>query len=71
MTTTFAPMDALSGWLKVAATLNPMTYLLRGMRALIMDGWDLGELGVALLAVGGLATFTFTFALTALKSRLK
>jgi len=71
LTTAFAPMDALSGWLKVAATLNPMTYLLRGLRALTMEGWDIGELGIALLAVAILATLTFTAALTALKSRLK
>jgi ABC-2 type transport system permease protein len=71
LTTAFAPMDALSGWLKVAATLNPMTYLLRGLRALTMDGWDMGELGVALMAVAVLASLTFTMALTALKSRLR
>jgi ABC-2 type transport system permease protein len=71
LTTAFAPMEALSGWLKVAATLNPMTYLLRGLRALTMEGWDLGELGIALLAVAVLATLTFTAALTALKSRLR
>jgi ABC-2 type transport system permease protein len=71
LTTAFAPMEALSGWLKVAATLNPMTYLLRGLRALTMDGWDMSELGVALLAVVVLASLTFTTALMALRSRLR
>jgi ABC-2 type transport system permease protein len=71
LTTAFAPMEALSGWLKVAATLNPMTYLLRGMRSLTMEGWEPGELGVAVLAVGLLATLTFTAALMALKGRLR
>jgi ABC-2 type transport system permease protein len=71
LTTAFAPMEALSGWLKVAASLNPMTYLLNGMRALTMEGWDMTDLGIALAAVAILATLTFTMALMALRSRLR
>jgi ABC-2 type transport system permease protein len=70
LTTLFAPKEALSGWLDVAATLNPMTYLLQGLRALSMEGWDFGDIGVALLAVGVLGAFSLTFSFLALKSRV-
>ena len=71
LTTAFAPQEALTGWLSTAADFNPMTYVLRGMRALSMQGWDMGEIGLALAAVAGFGTLTMTFALTALKGRLR
>jgi ABC-2 type transport system permease protein len=70
LTTVFAPMEALSGWLKVAATLNPMTYFLRGMREIATNGWDLSEIGVGLLAVTVLGCVTLSLALLALRSRV-
>jgi ABC-2 type transport system permease protein len=70
LTTVFAPMDALSGWLKVAAAINPMTYLLRGMRALSAEGWDMADLGVAIVAVAALSAVTLSLAFAALKSRV-
>ena len=71
LTTLFAPKEALSGWLETAATFNPMTYLLAGMRALSMNGWDASDLGGALLAVTGLGAVTFSLALLALRSRTR
>ena len=71
LTTMFAPMDALSGWLRTVATVNPMTYLLRGLRSLSMTGWDAGEIGLSLLAVAGLGSITLTLALLALRSRIR
>jgi ABC-2 type transport system permease protein len=70
LTTAFAPKEALSGWLATAATLNPMTYLLGGMRALSMEGWDMAAIGLAMLAVAVLGAVTITFAFLALKSRV-
>jgi ABC-2 type transport system permease protein len=70
LTTAFAPKEALSGWLSTAASFNPMTYVLQGMRSLSMEGWDAGDLGVALLAVGALGLVTLTLAFLALKSRV-
>jgi ABC-2 type transport system permease protein len=71
LTTTFAPKEALSGWLKVAATLNPVTYLLQGMRSLSMNGWDASDIGGALLAVFGLGAVSMTLAFMALRGRSK
>ena len=71
LTTMFAPKEALSGWLSTAATFNPMTYLLQGLRALSMEGWDMGDIGVALLAVAGLGSVSLNLAFLALKTRLR
>ena len=71
LSTLFAPQEALSGWLQTAATFNPMTYLLSGMRALSMNGWDASDLGGGLLAVVGLGSVTFTLALLALRGRAR
>ena len=71
LTTLFAPKEALSGWLEVAATVNPMTYLLQGLRSLSMEGWDAGDIGVALLAVGILGAFSLTLAFMALRGRVR
>jgi ABC-2 type transport system permease protein len=70
LTTAFAPKEALSGWLSTAASFNPMTYVLQGMRSLSMEGWDIGDLAVAFLAVGILGVVTISLAFMALKSRI-
>ena len=36
---TFVPLELLSGWLRVADLLNPITYVLQAMRAIINEGW--------------------------------
>jgi ABC-2 type transport system permease protein len=71
LTTAFAPLDALSGWLKVAAQLNPMTYVLAGMRSLSSEGWDVEDLTTAILVVLGFGAVTITMAFLALKGRLR
>jgi hypothetical protein len=47
-----------------------MTYVLQGMRSLSMEGWDMGDLAVAFLAVGILGVVTISLAFMALKSRI-
>jgi ABC-2 type transport system permease protein len=70
VTTMFAPKEALTGWLETAATFNPMTYILQGMRSLSMEGWILEDLAVALGAVAALGACTLSLAFMALKSRV-
>jgi ABC-2 type transport system permease protein len=71
LTTAFAPLDALSGWLKVAATLNPMTYVLDGMRSLSMEGWEADTMLYAVAAVAGFGAVTLSMTFLALRSRLR
>ena len=39
----FAPKEIFDGWLKFLATINPVTYILEGMRSLVLDGLGLGQ----------------------------
>ncbi|HEX5615859.1 MAG TPA: ABC transporter permease [Acidimicrobiia bacterium] len=70
LTTTFLPQEALTGWLATVADYNPVTYLLSGLRALVLDGWEWGELLGAVVAVLGVAAVSFTLALLALRGRV-
>ncbi|SET34598.1 ABC-2 type transport system permease protein [Natronincola peptidivorans] len=40
LSTTFVPLDLIeTGWLRIAAIINPTTYIFEGMRALLIEGW--------------------------------
>ncbi len=64
LSTTFVPMKYISaGWLKVAAAINPTTYVFAAMRALLNDGWRAGPLLVGLAVVVAFASVTGGLAL--------
>ena len=65
----FAPKSVFSGWLRFLATINPVTYLLEGMRDLVLKGWDLTSLALAFAAILGIAALTLTASVLALRSR--
>ena len=48
-----------------------MTYLLDGLRSLIMEGWDWAALGQAVLAVSIVGVFSMALCFGALRSRLR
>ena len=39
MTTAFMPREFLTGWFKVAVTINPVDYVLVAIRSIIIEGW--------------------------------
>ncbi|MCX7618669.1 ABC transporter permease [Tepidiforma sp.] len=68
---TFAPIEVFAAWLEAVARVNPVTYILLGMRSLVTEGWDAAALakgGVAVLAIGAV---TLTLTLLALRSRVR
>lgn len=65
----FAPKEVFAGWLEFLATINPVTYILQGMRELVLEGWDWGSVAGALAAIAGLAGFTVSMTLAALRWR--
>src|SRR5215207_4580750 len=71
LTTSFLPKEALSGWLSAVASVNPVTYLLEGLRALVTDGWVAADLGAAVLAVAGVGVVSMGLALATLRGRVK
>ena len=40
VTTAFMPRELLTGWFKLAVTVNPVDYVLVGVRAIIIQGWE-------------------------------
>jgi ABC-2 type transport system permease protein len=70
LTTMFAPKEALSGWLSTAATVNPMTYILQGMRSMSLYGWDAGDILVSLAVIGVMFVVSLNLALMALRGRV-
>jgi ABC-2 type transport system permease protein len=65
----FAPKEVFSPWLEFLATINPVTYVLEGLRSLVLDGWEWDQLAYALLSIAGLGALTLTLTLAALRSR--
>ena len=39
MTSAFMPRDLLTGWFKIAVSLNPVEYVMYGVRVIIIEGW--------------------------------
>lgn len=68
---TFVPIELLDGWLKTAAQLNPITYVLEAMRSLIGGGWDWAAIWPGVLACLILALFTYALAAVALRVRTR
>ncbi len=66
---TFVPLDLLSGWLRVAARLNPITYVLEAMRAIINEGWTWPEIMAGVLACVILGAAMYLLTLFALRRR--
>jgi ABC-2 type transport system permease protein len=67
LTTSFAPKEALTGWLSTIATYNPVTYLLAGLRSLVLTGWDGTALLKSVAAILGVGVVSIGLALAALR----
>ncbi len=65
------PRDLIEiDWFQTVATWNPVSYMLEGIRSLLIDGWDGEALALGFLASGGLALVTLAAASRALKTRM-
>ncbi len=71
LTASFVPLELLSGWLKTAAQLNPITYVLGGMRSLMLEGWSANDLLPAVAACLILAAAMYGLAGYALRVRTR
>ena len=72
LTTSYVPRNQLKGWLNVVAGFNPVTYLLAGLRSLVIGtGWQWTQLGEALLAVGIVGAISMSLCFSALRGRVK
>ena len=56
------------GWLDTVAAFNPVTYLLDGLRSLVLaEGWQWDDLGEALLAIAIVGAVSMTMCFAALR----
>jgi ABC-2 type transport system permease protein len=69
ITTTTVPKESMTGWLQTLVTINPVTYLLEGMRSLITEGWSTKLFGTG-FAIAGVFAVGFGLAFTALRGRV-
>ncbi len=44
LSSAFVPLETLPAWMRLVARVNPMTYAIDAMRALILTGWDAPQL---------------------------
>ena len=70
ITTSYVPRSQLTGWLDTVAGLNPVTYILEGLRSLAFDGWQWDELGKALAAIALVAALSMSMCFAALRGRV-
>jgi ABC-2 type transport system permease protein len=71
LTSSYVPREQLSGWLETVAKFNPVTYILEGERALVLRGWEWGELGKALLAIALVGVVSMTLCFAAMRGRIR
>jgi len=71
LTTAYVPKAYLSGWLATAADWNPVTYVLAGLRSLILDGWNGPAIGGSIVATAIVATVSIGLAVLALRRRVR
>jgi ABC-2 type transport system permease protein len=57
-------------WFRTVATINPVSYLIEGIRSLIISGWDVQALLLGFGLAGGIAAIGLVAASVALKGRL-
>jgi ABC-2 type transport system permease protein len=51
LTPNFVPFDRLTPVMETLARLNPVSYVIVGMRSLIIDGWVLGQLAACIAVI--------------------
>lgn len=71
LTSTFTPLELLRGWVRVAAEINPITYILEATRGVINVGWNPQQLLTALAVLIALNIITFIFAFSSLMARTR
>ena len=54
LTPNFVPFDRLSSAMETLARINPVSYVIVGIRSLVIDGWDAGKIGVCVAVIVGM-----------------
>ena len=71
LTTSQAPMELLPPTFQVLATYNPVTYIIEGVRALVIDGWGNSAIWQGFAVAGVLFMVLVSLALASFQKTLK
>ena len=64
------PRDLIeTDWFQTVATWNPVSYMLEGIRSLVITGWDAEALALGFACAGGLALIALAAASSALRTQ--
>jgi ABC-2 type transport system permease protein len=67
----FLPRDLIeTDWFRTVADWNPVSYMLEGIRSLVVSGWDGEALALGFACAGGLALITLAATTSALRTRM-
>jgi ABC-2 type transport system permease protein len=65
------PRDLIEvDWFQTVATYNPVSYMLEGIRSLVITGWDGEAIALGFACAGGLAILALAAASSALRTRM-
>jgi ABC-2 type transport system permease protein len=71
LTSSYVPRSQLSGWLDTVAGLNPVTYILEGLRSLVLEsGWQWDQLAKAIVAIAIVGAVSMSMCFKALRGRI-
>lgn len=71
LSSAFFPPELSGGWFEAVAELNPITWMIDGIRELVVVGWDTSAALTAVGVAGGLLTLLMAAALGALRASLR
>ena len=66
LTPNFVPFDRLSSAMETLARINPVSYVIVGIRSLVIDGWDPGKIGVAIGVIAAMGIVLTSLSLRAI-----
>jgi ABC-2 type transport system permease protein len=66
LTPNFVPFDRLSPLMETLARINPVSYVIVGLRSLVIDGWDAGKLAACGAVIVGLVVILTGLSLRAI-----
>ena len=65
------PRDLIEiDWFRTVATWNPVSYMVEGLRSLVITGWDGEAIALGFAATGGLAVVALAASSAALRTRM-
>ena len=71
LTTSQSPRELLPATFARVTDFNPVTYIIEGIRSLVIRGWDGPDIGYAFLAAGGMFVVFVTLTLLSFRKALK